>query len=151
MTTFTPSEKKLIEHAKKSIVKYNKRRKAAGGVDTIYSFVMSAGGKIYEGACLETAQGSVCAERHAIANMVLGETYKAKIKHIAVADPVPRKQAESTTPCGMCRHVIWERGPDATVICIQYIRQKNGWTFPKVEKHAIKQLYPHPYTQVKWD
>lgn len=152
MVAFTPDEKRLIVYAKKAIVKYNKKRKARGEFDTIYSFVMSDSGKIYDGACLESAaHGSVCAERHSIANMVLKEGYKTRIKCILVADPVPKVQKKSTTPCGTCRHVIWERGQDATVICLQYMRQKNGWIFPAIQKHTVQELYRHPYTQIKWD
>jgi cytidine deaminase len=153
VTDFTSDEKKLIEHAKKAIVKYNKQRKAKGGIDTLYAFVMSNSGRIYDGACFETtiSNANICGERHAIANMVLKETYSTKVKHIVVADPVPKVQKNSTTPCGTCRHVIWELGtPDATVICIQYIQQKDGWTFPKIEKHTIEELYPHPYTPIEW-
>jgi len=87
----SPDEQKLVEHAKKAIVKYNTMRHKKGSVDTLYSFLMSDSGKIHNGACLESniAHASVCGERHAIANMVLNEAYKAKIKHIVVADPVP--------------------------------------------------------------
>lgn len=55
---------------------------------------MSNTGKIHDGACLEPniAQATICGERHAIANMVLDEAYKAKIKHTVVADPVPEVQ-----------------------------------------------------------
>jgi cytidine deaminase len=153
VTDFTSDEKKLIEHAKKAIVKYNKQRKAKGGIDTLYAFVMSKDGGIYDGACFETtiSNSNICGERHAIANMVLKETYNTKVKHIAVAEPVPKVQKNSNTPCGTCRHVIWELGtPDTTVICIQYIQQKDGWIFPKMEKHTIKELYPHPYTPIEW-
>lgn len=78
----TPSEKKLITHAKKSVIKYNKIRQAKGGIDTLYSFLMSDSGKIYDGACLETNTDhfNICAERHAIANMILNESHKSKIK-----------------------------------------------------------------------
>ena len=151
MTTFSPDEKRVIEHAKKAVVNYNKRRKARGGIDTLYAFVMSDAGRIYDGACFETAIGSICGERHALANMVLAESYKARAKILVVADPVPKVQKNSTTPCGTCRNVIWELGtPNTTVICVQYMRQKNGWIFPKVDKHAIKELYPNPYAPIKW-
>lgn len=154
MVTFTSDEKKLIEHAKEAVVKYNKLRKVKGGIDTLYAFVMSDSGKIYDGACFETtiSNGNICGERHAIANMVLNEAYKARVKHVVVADPVPEVQKSSITPCGTCRHVIWEMGtPNTTVICIQYIQLKDGWIFPKIEKYKIKELYPHPCTPVKWD
>ena len=153
MTNLNSDEKRLIEHAKKAIVRYNKQRKAKGGMDTLYAFVMSDSGKIYDGACFETtiSNSNICGERHAIANMVLKETYKAKIKHVVVADPVPKLQKKSTTPCGTCRHVIWEfKTSNTTVICIQYMQQKNGWVFPRIEKHTIKKLYPLPYIPVEW-
>ena len=150
---FSKDEQKLVKHTKESIAKYNRLRQSKGGIDTLYSFVMSESGKIYDGACLESSvsAGAVCAERHAIANMILAESYSTKIKHIVVADPVPRIQKNSTAPCGTCRHVIWEMGPEATVILIQYVRQKSGWAFPKIEKRRIRDLYPSPYIPVKWE
>lgn len=154
MVAFSSSEKKLIEYAKKAVVKYNKLRKSRSGIDTLYAFAMSDSGNIYDGACFETSisSGKICGERHAIANMILNESYKAKVKHIVVADPVPKIQKSCTTPCGTCRHVIWEMGtPNTTIICIQYIQQKNDWIFPKIEKHKIKNLYPNPFIQVRWD
>lgn len=153
MTNFTSDEKALIEYAKKAIVNYNKMRKAKGGIDTLYAFVMTASGNIYDGACFEAqiSNDSICGERHAIANMVLKESYNAKIKHVVVADPVPKVQKQSTTPCGTCRHVIWQLGtPETTVISIQYIQQEDKWIFPRMEKHTMKELYPYPYTPVEW-
>ncbi|NCO96925.1 MAG: hypothetical protein COY38_02160 [Candidatus Aenigmarchaeota archaeon CG_4_10_14_0_8_um_filter_37_24] len=154
MATFAKDEERIISHAKEAVVKYNKLRKAKGGIDTLYAFVMSDSGKIYDGACLETnlSHSNICAERHAIANMILQETYKAKVKIVVVADPVPKIQEHSTPPCGTCRHIIREFGkPDTTIILMQYIQQKTGWVFPKIEKHKIKELYPRPYVPVKWD
>ncbi|GBE16678.1 hypothetical protein BMS3Abin15_00500 [bacterium BMS3Abin15] len=145
---FTTDEKKLIKHAKKAIVKYNKMRHKKGSVDTLYSFLMSDSGKIHNGACFEPniAQATICGERHAIASMVLDESYNAKIKYIVVADPVPEVQENSTPPCGTCRHIIWQFGTSKTsVICMQYIQRKNDWIFPKAEKYFIKDLYPYPY------
>lgn len=152
----TLEEKTLIEYSKEAIVKYNKMRHINGGVDTLYSFLLSASGKIFDGACYEQnlAHASICAERYAIANMVMQESYKAKIKSIVVADPVPEVQKNSTPPCGTCRHLIWSHGiPETTVMLIQYILGKEGWTFPKIEKYTIKDFYPHPYEPVKglWD
>lgn len=154
MATFNSDEKKLIEYAQKSVVKYNRLRKAKRGIDTLYAFVMSNSGKIYDGACFETSisGGVICGERHAIANMILAESYQAKVKLIVVADPVPRVQKSSSTPCGVCRHVIWEKSTsETTIICMQYIQQKNSWIFPKIEKYKIKDIYPRPYIPVKWD
>jgi len=121
---FTAEEQELIEYAKKAIVKYNKIRHDKGGIDTLYAFLMSDSGQIYDGACFEPnlSHASFCGERHAIANMVLGESYKAKIKSISV-------------------------------ILMQYIQGKSGWTFPKMERFKISELYPHPFEPKEglWD
>ena len=154
MPTFTLNEKKLIEHSKQAIVKYNKMRQSKGGIDTLYSFLMSDSGKIHHGACLETDVGSasICGERHAIANMVLKESYKAKVKHIVVAAPVPEVQKVGVPPCGNCRQVLWERGtPNTTILLIQYVRENNSWTFPKIQKFVLKDIYPYPYIPIEWD
>jgi cytidine deaminase len=156
MVKFTTDEKKLIEHAKKAVVKYNQIRHEKGDIDTLYSFLISDSGKIHDGACFEPniAQATICGERHAIANMALHESRKAKIQCIVVVYPVPTVQKRSTTPCGTCRHLIWQFGtPKTSVICMQYIQRKNDWIFPKIEKYYIKELYPYPYEPVEdlWD
>jgi cytidine deaminase len=151
----TKDERKLVDYARGAVVRYNKQRHAKGGIDTIYAFVLSDSGRIYDGACLESTIGSanVCAERVAIGNMFLKETHKSRIKCVVTFDPVPKEQEYGSTPCGTCRHVIWEHGtPDTTVICGQYIQRKNGWEFlPRMEKYTIKELYPKPYKMVRWD
>lgn len=144
----TIEENKLVEYAKEALIKYNTVRHSRGGVDTLYSFILSDSGKMYDGACYESklAHLSICAERHVIANMILAESYKAKIKSIIIADPVPEVQEIGTQPCGSCRHQIWVHGnPETGVILMQYILGKKGWTFPKTEKFLIKDLYPYPY------
>ncbi|MBI4163220.1 MAG: hypothetical protein HY512_00020 [Candidatus Aenigmarchaeota archaeon] len=151
---YNKDEQRLVDYAKESVIKYNKERKSNGGIDTIYAFVLSDSGKIYDGACLEsTISASVCAERTAIASMFTKETYSSKIICVVTFDPVPKKQGYSSTPCGLCRHVIWEYGnPKTTVICGQYIQKNSGWEFvPEMEKYSIEDLYPKPYKAVKWD
>ncbi len=153
-TKFTADEKKLINHAKKMVVKFNKMRDSKGGIDTLYSFLMADSGKIYDGACLESniGSGTVCAERHAIANMVMTESYATKIKVILIADPVPKVQKDGTPPCGTCRQLIWEKGtPNTIILMMQYIRNGKKWTFPKIQKTTIKKLYPKPYIPIEWD
>jgi len=148
----TSEENNLVEYSKVAIIKYNKMRHANGGIDTLYSFLLSDRGKIFDGACYESniSHASICGERCAITNMVLQESYNAKIKSIVVADPVPEIQKNSTPPCGTCRHLIWSHGsPETTVILIQYIQGKDVWTFPKIEKYTIKSLYPYPYKPVE--
>ena len=152
----TQDEQKLVDHAKEAVVAYNKMRHAKGGIDTLYSFLISDSGVFYDGACFEsnTAHATVCGERHAIQNMILKESYKARVKSIIVADPVPSVQDKSSPPCGTCRHLIREFGtPETTVILMQYIQGKSGWAFPKIEKYTIQELYPHPYEPKEglWD
>jgi len=143
----TSEEKKLIEHAKKAVVRYNELRNSKGELATFYAFVLSDSGKIYDGACLESMGGGVCGERAAIGRMFTEETYSSKIKAIVIFCPVPKELEYAPTPCGRCRNVIWERGTESTsIICGQYIQRKGGWEFlPKMEKYAIKELYPNPF------
>jgi cytidine deaminase len=83
----------------------------------------------------------------AIANMVMQESYQARIKSIVIADPVPEIQATSTPPCGTCRHLIWAHGSaETSVILMQYIQKKSGWVFPVIEKYSAKDFYPYPYS-----
>jgi cytidine deaminase len=151
----TTTEQKLLNHAKKQVVKYNKIRHAKGGIDTLYAFVISDSGKIYDGGCLEVNSAShagICGERHAIANMILAESYKAKVKIVVVADPVPKVQQNSSTPCGTCRALFWEFGtPQTVIIGLQYIQKPKSWVFPKWQKFILKDLYPKAYEPVKWD
>jgi cytidine deaminase len=152
----TPDETKLINHAKEKVVHYNQIRHQNDGLDTLYSFVLSDEGNIYDGAAFESqlAHASICAERQAIANLILNESYQGELKSVLIADPAPEVQERSTPPCGTCRHIIWTTGSsDTSVILMQYIQGKGGWTFPKLEKHFIKDLYPHPYEPAEglWD
>jgi cytidine deaminase len=154
--TFTPSEQRLLDHAQQAIVSYNKIRHSRNDIDTLYAFILSDSGQMHDGACFEPniAQATICGERHAISTMMLQESTKARIQSIVVADPVPEVQERGTPPCGTCRHLIWTYGlPDASVILLQYIQTKQGWTFPTYEKHPIAALYPLPYEPKEglWD
>jgi len=155
MVKFNSNEKKLIDYARKKILQYCKMRKSKGLNDIIYSFVLSDSGKIYDGASIicNLRQAGYCAERHAIGNMLLAESEKAKIVSLFVAGPVQRKSAKAITPCGICRILIDEFStPKSTVICSEFIRNEKNWTvFPRIDKYNAKELYPHPYVAPKWD
>lgn len=153
---FTSDEKKLIEYARKRILQYCKMRKSKDLYDVIYAFVLSESGKIYEGTPLEVVQpnGSFCAERHAIANMVLAESEKAKIVSIFTAGPVPKRgDNKGSAPCGVCRSVISEFStPETSIICSEFIKNENDWElFPSMDKYKVKDLYPNAYVPVKWE
>ncbi len=74
--------------------------------------VLSSSGKIYSGCNVENASYGLgnCAERTAIFGAVTGGEQHLK----CVVVYTPTKGA--TAPCGACRQVIHEFGPDARVI-----------------------------------
>ena len=149
-------EKKLIEFAKKNFPKFLEKRRKKGLYDTYYACVLSDSGNIYEGSPfisnLESA--TICAERVAIANMVLAETEKAKIKSILVIGPVGK--GGNLMPCGLCRTIIYEFSDGkATVLCagayFENTQRDFNFLFKKIRKFKIKDLYPSPWNDGKWD
>ncbi len=76
--------------------------------------LLTAKGYIYAGANIENASYglTLCAERGAIAQAVAAEGPSMHIKALAVASNQPGPFA----PCGACRQVIFEFGPEALVI-----------------------------------
>jgi cytidine deaminase len=71
-----------------------------------------AGGRIFLGANIENASYplSVCAERNAVAAAVMAG--KTHIEAVAVV----ADDADPTPPCGGCRQVLHEFGPDMLVV-----------------------------------
>lgn len=76
--------------------------------------VLSGSGKIYSGANVENASYGLCncAERTAIFSAVAAG--ERKIKCVVVYTPTK----SPTSPCGACRQVINEFGPQARVVSI---------------------------------
>jgi cytidine deaminase len=73
--------------------------------------ILASGGGIYPGCNLESASygATICAERSALVGAVsAGET---AIRALVVVTPTP----EPSTPCGICRQLIAEFGPDVIV------------------------------------
>ncbi|TMK35075.1 MAG: cytidine deaminase [Actinobacteria bacterium] len=71
-----------------------------------------ANGQIFTGQNIENASYpvSVCAERNAVGRMI--DAGERRIDVVAVVTA-----AESPTPpCGACRQVLWEFGPEALVV-----------------------------------
>ncbi len=75
--------------------------------------VLADDGEILDGCNVENASYglTLCAERNAIVQAVARG--KARIKAVVVYTPTPTP----TAPCGACRQVINEFGPDARVVC----------------------------------
>lgn len=76
--------------------------------------VLTEKGQVFTGGNVENASYglTLCAERAAIAAAVNAEGPEMRIRAVAVASDRPGPFA----PCGACRQVIFEFGPEALVI-----------------------------------
>jgi len=78
--------------------------------------VLTASGKIYAGCNVENASYGLtnCAERTAIFSAVAAGGKKLKLACVVVYTPTQT----ATAPCGACRQVIYEFGPEVRVISV---------------------------------
>jgi cytidine deaminase len=91
-------------------------------------------GKLFVGCNVENSSYGLtnCAERTAIFSAVAELGPKIEIRSIAVVSD----QGVPCSPCGACRQVIYEFGPDATVL----FRGKKAW-----QKRHITELLPEGF------
>lgn len=121
--------KTLLEKAKaaskNSYSPYSKFRVGAA--------VLTESGDIYSGCNVENASYglTICAERNAVFHMVAQG--KQKIKALAIYTPTQTP----TAPCGACRQVINEFGPDAVIAW--------GCDGPQVLKKKLSELLPDAF------
>jgi cytidine deaminase len=105
-----PERSQLLETARQAVAQayapYSQFRVGAA--------VLTAKGNIYTGVNVENASYglSICAERAAIFNAVAQEGPEMRIKALAVVCEHPGP----CPPCGACRQVIFEFGPEAIII-----------------------------------
>jgi cytidine deaminase len=78
--------------------------------------ILTASGGIYSGCNVENASYGLtnCAERTAIFNAVAAGGKRLRLQCVVVYTPTDMP----TAPCGACRQVINEFGPDALVLSI---------------------------------
>jgi len=81
---------------------------------TVGAAILTASGKIYQGCNVENASYGLtnCAERTAIFNAVAAGEKRLNLACVVVYTPTKT----ATAPCGACRQVIHEFGPQARVI-----------------------------------
>jgi cytidine deaminase len=108
-TSTTPAQRQKLKAAAKAAAArayapYSKFRVGAA--------VLTGSGKVYSGCNVENASYGLCncAERTAIFSAVAAG--ERKIRCVVVYTPTKT----ATAPCGACRQVINEFGPDARVI-----------------------------------
>src|SRR5580765_5401733 len=96
--------------------------------------ILTKTGKVFSGCNVENASYGMtnCAERTAIFTAVAELGSKMEIRAVAVTNA----QGVPCSPCGACRQVIYEFGPDATVV----FQAAKGWT----ESH-ITELLPEGF------
>jgi cytidine deaminase len=83
---------------------------------TVGAAILTFSGKIFSGCNVENASYGLtnCAERTAIFNAVAAGERKLRLKCVVVYTPTDMP----TAPCGACRQVINEFGPNARILSI---------------------------------
>jgi cytidine deaminase len=96
--------------------------------------VLTDRGTLYHGCNVENASYglTICAERNAIFAAVAAEGSGMRIKAVAVAT----ERDGPCAPCGACRQVIFEFGPEALIL----FRGQSG-----TEQMAITKLLPEGF------
>lgn len=116
-----PQENAMARPTQKTLQELTKRAKAVS--DKAYcaysrfrvgAAVLTEDGAIFEGCNVENASYglTICAERNAVFQMVARG--KQTIAAVVIYTPTPTPSA----PCGACRQVINEFGPDAYILSV---------------------------------
>lgn len=114
-------------------------RAAAGAAYSPYSkfsvgaAVLTGSGKIFAGCNVENASYGLCncAERTAIFSAVAAGERRIRAVAVYTATPTP------TLPCGACRQVINEFGPEALVISTCATALRHETTLPELLPRAF--------------
>ena len=105
----TPVREKLLRTATKAM----KNAHAPYSNFRVGAAILLQDGEIFSGCNVENASYGMtnCAERTAIFSAVAQMGPKIEIRAVAVTNA----QGVPCSPCGACRQVIYEFGPDATI------------------------------------
>lgn len=125
----------LIEEARNIIKKHYKHSRHQIG-----AAIRTKSGKIITAINIEAylRKMDICAEAIAIGKALLEDEDEFEAI-VAVRHPHPHeelKEIKIVSPCGMCRELIYDYGPDIKVI----IQNKD-----KLEKYCIGDLLPYKY------
>lgn len=95
--------------------------------------VLTADGELFDGCNVENASYglTICAERNAVFQMVARG--KRAVAAVVICTPAPRPAA----PCGACRQVLNEFGPDALVVSV--------CAGPEVLRKRLSELLPDAF------
>jgi cytidine deaminase len=127
----TAALRKKLEQAAKKVMRH---AHAPYSKFHVGAAILLTNGKIFSGCNVENSSYGMtnCAERTAIFSAVAALGPKIEIRAVAVAND----HDAACSPCGACRQVIYEFGPDATI----FFEGANG---PK-EAH-ITELLPEEF------
>jgi cytidine deaminase len=78
--------------------------------------VLTDRGEVYSGCNVENASYglTICAERNAVFQAVARSSGPLRIQALLVYTPTE----SPSTPCGACRQVLREFGPEAIIVCV---------------------------------
>jgi len=126
----TKQNQRLLQAARKAM----KHAHAPYSQFKVGAAMLTSKGEVFTGCNVENASYGLsnCAERTAIFSAVAKSGPALNIRAIAVVND----QGVPCSPCGACRQVIYEFGPDATV----FFQTSKGWK----ESH-ITELLPEGF------
>ncbi len=96
--------------------------------------ILTQGGEIFAGCNVENSSYGLtnCAERTAIFTAVAAGALSAE--HVLLALAVVHRRGAACSPCGACRQVIFEFGPEAAIL----YRAPSG----EIEQTTARELLP---------
>jgi len=128
-------DRDLLEAAVAAATEVRDRAHAPYSRFQVGAAVVDGDGRIFTGCNVENASYglTVCAERNAVALAVANGSRRLKAVVIVTAAPTP------TPPCGACRQVLSEFGPDMLVVS----RTVDG----QEATYQLSEILPHAFTK----